>query len=139
MTLRHGLGHKFPVERRAQRKGIDDYLAHLEGLIAMLRSEVPQVEQLDWAYHGLRPEFKKVIRKFDFRDFDELARLARSWEMACSSDKEYRAPPSPASSFLPQFAYPPKTTLAAHKRTLVSAVTETETPPKNSGEPDPGN
>ena len=45
----------------------------------MLRSEVPQVEQLDWAHQGLRPEYKKVIRKFDFRDLDELARLGRNW------------------------------------------------------------
>ena len=82
---------KAQISSRTQgpKESINDYLTHLEGFIAMLRNEVPQVEQLDWAYYGLRPKYKKVIRKFDFRDFDELARLGRSWEMAWSSAKEY--------------------------------------------------
>ena len=104
----------------------------------MLRSEVPQVEQLEWGYHRLRPKYKKVIRKFDFRDFDELAWLGRSWEIAWLSAKEYRAPLPPESSFLPEFAYRAETTPAAHKRTQVSAVTEAATPLRNSGEPSLG-
>ena len=54
------------------KESMDDYLTHLRGLIALLKIKVPLDEQLDWAYRGLRPEFKKVIRKFDFRDFNEL-------------------------------------------------------------------
>ena len=53
------------------KESMDDYLIHLRGLIAMLKVRVPLAKQLDWAYRGLRPEFKKVIRKFEFRDFND--------------------------------------------------------------------
>ena len=112
---------------------MDDYLTHLEGLIVMLTNVVPLGEQLDWAYRGLRPEFKKVMQRTDFRDFDELAQRGRRWEMMWAAAKEYRPPPPPESSFLPEFAYRAETTPAAHKRTPVSAVAETTTPPRNSG------
>ena len=56
-------------------------LTQLQGLIAMLKSEVPLAEQLDWAYRGPRPEFKKVIQRTDFRDFDELSQRGRRWEV----------------------------------------------------------
>ena len=46
------------------KESMDDYLTHLRGLIAMLKFKVPLVEQMDWAYRGLRSEFKKEIRKF---------------------------------------------------------------------------
>ena len=48
----------------------------------MLRDRVPLAEQLDWAYRGLRLEFKKVIQKFEFRDFNELTQIGRSWEIS---------------------------------------------------------
>ena len=105
----------------------------------MLRYNVPLAEQLDWAYRGLRPEFRKVLQRTDFRDFDELAQKGRRWETTWASAKEYRPPPPPESSFLPEFAFRPETASAAHKRTPDSAVTEIETPPKSSGEPSLGN
>ena len=132
---------KAQISSRTQgpRESIDDYLTHLEGLIAMLEGRMSQTDQLDWAYQGLRPEYKKMIRKLDFRDFDELARLGRSWEMTWAAAKEYRPPPPPESSFLPEFAYRTETASVAHKRTPVSAVTETPTPQKNPGELSLGN
>ena len=48
------------------KENVNDYLIHLRGLIAMLRDKILWAGQLDWAYRGLRPEFKKVIRKFEF-------------------------------------------------------------------------
>ena len=101
----------------------------------MLRDRVPLAEQLDWAYRGLRPEFKKVIRKFEFRDFNEFTQIGRSWEMAWAAAKEYRAPPPPESFFLCEFAYRAENTPAAHKRTSVSTVVEAATPPRNLGGP----
>ena len=118
---------------QGQKESVDDYLTYLRGLIAMLRDKVPLAEQLDWAYRGLRPEFKKVIRKFEFRDFNELTQIGRSWEMAWAAAKEYRPPPSPENSFLPEFAYRAETTPAAHKRTPVSDVTKTAPPLRISG------
>ena len=55
----------------------------------MLGDRVPLTEQLDSAYRGLRPEFKKVIRKFEFRDFNELTQIGSSWEMVWAAAKEY--------------------------------------------------
>ena len=57
------------------KESVNDYLTHLRGLITMLRDRMPLVEKLDWAYRGLRLEFKEVIRKFEFRDFDELTQI----------------------------------------------------------------
>ena len=108
-------------------------MTHLRGLIALLRDRVPLAEQLDWDYCGSRPEFEKVIRKFQFRDFNELTQIGRIWEMAWAAAKEYRAPPPPENSFPPEFAYWAETTPAAHKRTSVLAIPETATPPRNSG------
>ena len=48
----------------------------------MLQERIALAEQLDWANRRLRPEFKKVIRKFELQDFNELAQIGRSWEMA---------------------------------------------------------
>ena len=115
------------------KESMDDYLTHLRGLIAKLTVRVPLNEQMDWAHRGLRPEFKKEIRKFEFRDFNELAQIGRSWEMAWAAIKEYRLPPPPESSFLPEFAYRSENSSAAHKRTSTSAISETATPPRNSG------
>ena len=79
------------------------------------------------------------MQSTDFRDFDELAQKGRRWEMTWAAAKEYRPPPPPESSFLPEFAYRAETASAAHKRTPISAVTETETPPRRSGESSLGN
>ena len=117
------------------KESMDDYLTHLRGLIMMLRNRVPLADQLDWAYRGLRPEFKKVIRKFKFRDFNDLTQIGRSWEMAWAAVKEYRVPPPPESSFLPEFTYRAENTPAAHKRTSALAISEAATPPRNSGGP----
>ena len=117
------------------KKSMDDHLTHLRGLIAMLKVKVPLVEQLDWAYRGLRPEFKKVIRKFEFQGFNELVQIGRSWEMAWAAVKEYRVPPPPESSFLPEFPYRAENTPAAHKQTSASAISEATSPPRNSGGP----
>ena len=76
-----------------------------------------------------------MIRKFEFRDFNDLTQIGRSWEMPWAAVKEYRVPPPPESSFLPEFAYRAENTPAAHKRTSASAISEAETPPRNSGGP----
>ena len=75
------------MSRRLQglKEKINDYLTNVQGLITMLNNEVPMVEQLDWAYRGLRSEFKKAIRKFDFRAFIDLV----SWETTWTAAKEY--------------------------------------------------
>ena len=120
---------------QSPKESMGDYLTRLRGLIAMLKVKVPLVEQLDWAYRGLRPEFEKVIRKFEFRDFNELTQIGRSWGIAWAAVKEYRVPPTPESSFLPEFAYWSENTPAAHKRTSTSTISEAPTPPRNSRGP----
>ena len=130
---------KISSRSQGPKEKVDDCLTQLEGLIAMLKDEVLLVEQLDWAYRGLRPNFRKVMQRNDFRDFHELAQKGRRWKKTWAAAKEYRPPPPPESSFLPDFAYRSETASAAHKRTPVSAVTETKTPPRNSGEPSLGN
>ena len=55
--------------------------------------------------------------------------------MAWAAVKEYRVPPPPESSFLPEFAYRAENTPAAYKRTSASAISEVATPPRNSGGP----
>ena len=79
------------ISSRSQgpKEKVDEYLTQLEGLIAMLKDEVPLVEQLDWAYRGLRSEFKKVLQRSDFRYSDELAQRGRRWEMTWAAAKEY--------------------------------------------------
>ena len=72
------------------RESMDYYLTHLQRLIAMLRDRVPLVEQLDWAYRGLRPEFKRVIPKFEFRDFSDVTQIGKSWEMTWAAARDYR-------------------------------------------------
>ena len=80
------------ISSRSQgpKEKVDDYLIQLEGLIAMLKHDVPLAEQLDWAYRGWRPEFKKVLQRSDFRNFDGLAQRGRRWEMTSAAAKEYR-------------------------------------------------
>ena len=135
MTSKHESANKFFNRTQGPKESMDHYFTHLRGLIAMLKVRVPLVEQLDWAYRGLRPEFKKGIGKFEFRDFNDLTQMGRSWEMAWAAVKEYRVPPPPKSSFLLEFAYRAENMPAAHKRTSASAISEAATPPRNSGGP----
>ena len=66
---------------------------------------------------------------------NEMPQIGRRWEMTWAAVKEYRLPLPPDNSFLPEFAYRAETTPATHKRTPVSAVTETISPLRNSGGP----
>ena len=91
------------------------------------------VKQIDSAYQRQRSEFKKVIRKFDFRAFQVLTPIGISREIAWAAAKEYRVPPPPEKFFLPEFAYWAETTSATHKRTQASAVTESASPRRDTG------
>ena len=92
------------MHSRRERK-IEDYITCLLGLYVKLDGPYSVEEQLDNAHRGLRPEFRRVMKRKDIADFEELAQLGKDWEVEWVTIRDYKPPPAPETSFLPEFAY----------------------------------
>ena len=53
----------------------------------------------------LRPEFRRVIKRKDVVDFEELAQIGKDWEAEWATMRDYKPPHAPETSFLQEFAY----------------------------------
>ena len=56
-------------------------------------------------HRGLRPEFRRVIKRKNIVDFEELAQIGKDWEAKWATMIDYKPPPAPETSFLSEFAY----------------------------------
>ena len=55
-------------------------LTCLLGLYDKLDNPYSVEEKLDNAHRGLRPEFRRVIKRKNIVDFEELAQIGKDWE-----------------------------------------------------------
>ena len=53
----------------------------------------------------MRPEFRRVIKRKDIADFEELAQIGKGWEAEWATMRNYKPPPAAKTSFLVEFTY----------------------------------
>ena len=76
--------------------------------------------QFDMLHRNLRPDIQKQVRRSDFRDIDDLQKMAREAAMTLEAERLYRPPPSPEYTMLPEAAYKSKTEMVG--RPKISSV-----------------
>lgn len=82
--------------------------------------------QLELIYGNMRPEYKLMVRRSDFRTLEELISRAEDYETYLRDKNSFRPPPPPAMALLPETAYTPKS--RADRRFYSSSALETPPP-----------
>ena len=83
------------VRTRGAKQKLEDYLTCLLGLYDKLDGLNVIEEQLHNVRRGLRPEFRRVIKRKDITDFEDLAQIGKDWEAECATMRDYTPPPPP--------------------------------------------
>ena len=104
-----GYQQRLLMEATARMQGEDelarDYITCLLVIIRKMEL-IPGLEtQLDMLHRNLRLGLQRLVRRADFKDIDELQKMAREAELTLEMEKSFRPPPPPELTMLPEAAY----------------------------------
>lgn len=113
------------IIRRTQgeREAVKKYVVALTTLMRR-RGTFSKDQMLNRLYSNLRPEYKLTIRRELFQSVSELIRLAEGYESYLRERQQYRPPPNPAQSLVPETAYSSKPCSA--RNVQINALRETK-------------
>lgn len=103
---------------------VTNYLTCIRGLLHRMTRPYSLEDQLDLAFENLRPDIREYLDREKITSFRELARVATAWERNLALSRDYRPPPAPEDSFMPELACQPQKAAAgdSRKQTSLAAV-----------------
>ena len=90
---------------QGEKESVSDYLTCMRAIFDRLIPRLPLSEEVSYAHRNILPRLHLNIRRADVVDFVHLELLAIAAEKSYRVVKNYRPPPPPERSLLPELTY----------------------------------
>ena len=90
---------------QGEKVSVSDYLTCMRAMFDKLTPRMSESEEISYAHWNLLPRLHLAIHKDEIRDFEDLEHLANVVQKSYRVARNYKPPPTPERSLLPDLAY----------------------------------